>query len=103
MINLLFISYCVYVFHFDFLLGQCQQQILSIRHLLALTQTDVIDTTLVYLDSYTARRQCIQSYSIYVLPTRQVYMFMPRGGGPRGARPPWNTRASGWARAGLRP
>ena len=64
MIHLLFISYCVYVLRFDLILGQCQQQILSIQHLLALTQTDVIDTTLVYLDSYNARRQCIQSYSI---------------------------------------
>ena len=74
MIHLLFISYCVYVFHFDFLLGQCQQQILSIRHLLALTQTDVIDTTLVYLNSYNARGQCVQSYSICTSNSASIYV-----------------------------
>ena len=65
MIHLLFISYCVYVFHFDFLLGQCQQQILSIRHLLALTRTDVIDTTLV----------CLDSYKVEDIASRVCYMY----------------------------
>ena len=79
MIHLLFILCCVYVLRFDFLLGQCQQQILSIRRLLALTRTDVIDATLVCLDSYSARRQCVQSYSICTSDSASIYvMYLER-------------------------